>query len=233
LQIWVCDDDGSNPLQLTDFSLSAGSPRWSPDGRYIAFDSIEAGDGDIYVAPAAGGPARRITPQGSHEDVPAWSADGRWIYYESDRTGEFHLWKTEFPSGRSIQVTSGGGVSAFESGDGKFVYYAKRGKTGLWRMPVEAGPPEERVSELGHPYFWGMSQEQPCFLDFLKEQVTTSCLNLSTKRLSTVATFPNDGQIRPTGPSFAVSPDGRWILYSRIEREEADLMLVDQFHSPR
>jgi Tol biopolymer transport system component/DNA-binding winged helix-turn-helix (wHTH) protein len=228
LQIWVCDSDGSNPLQLTDFSVSAGSPRWSPDSRFLAFDSIEAGKGDIYVIPAEGGPARRMTPDGSHEDVPSWSADGHWIYYESDRTGEFRLWKTEFPSGRSVQVTSGSGVSASESPDGKFVYYAKRGQIGLWRMLVKGGA-EERVSEVGHPYFWGMSKENACFLDVFKEQVTTTCLNLSTKRPMMVSSFPNDGRIRPTGPSFSVSPDGRWILYSRIEREEADLMLVDKF----
>jgi Tol biopolymer transport system component len=218
-------------MQLTDFKVSAGSPRWSPDGRYIAFDSIEAGKGDVYVIPAGGGPARRITPEGSHEDVPGWSADGRWIYYESDRTGEFRLWKTEFPSGRSEQVPGDGGISAFASPDGKFIYYTKRGRIGLWRMPVDGGGQEEPAASLGHPYFWGMSKEDACFLDVFKEQIAITCLKLGTKRLFTVATFPNDGRIRPTGPSFAVSPDGRWILYSHIEREEADLMLVDKFRA--
>ena len=63
LQIWVCNSDGSNPVQLTHFVVNLGAPRWSPDGRYIAFDSQEAGQGDIYIVPAEGGPARRFTPK--------------------------------------------------------------------------------------------------------------------------------------------------------------------------
>jgi Tol biopolymer transport system component len=233
LQIWVCDSNGSNPVQLTNFSVSTGTPRWSPDGRYIAFDSIDAGNGDshkgdIYVTPVEGGPVRRFTPEDSHEDVPSWSRDGHSIYYESDRTGEFQLWKAGYPSGKSFQITTDGGVSAFESPDGRFVYYAKRGRSGLWRTPVQGGQ-EELATEAGHPYFWGMSNSGACLLDPFGREVILACLDLATKRLSTVSAFVNDGRIRPTGPSFSVSPDGRWILYSHIEREEADLMLVDNF----
>lgn len=228
LQIWVCDSNGSNPVQVTNFSASTGTPRWSPDGRYIAFDSIDAGKGDIYVTPVEGGPVRRLTPEDSHEDVPSWSRDGRWIYYESDRTGEFQLWKAEYPSGKSFQITTDGGVSAFESPDGQFVYYAKRGLSGLWRRQVQGGQ-EELATELGHPNFWGMSNSGACLLDPFGREVILACLDLATKRLSTVSAFLNDGRIRPTGASFSVSPDGRWILYSHVEREEADLMLVDNF----
>jgi Tol biopolymer transport system component len=40
--IWVCNSDGSDPLQLTSLERVAGTPRWSPDGRRIVFDSVEA-----------------------------------------------------------------------------------------------------------------------------------------------------------------------------------------------
>ena len=43
--IWTCDADGRNPVQLTSFGREAGTPRWSPDGRLLAFDSLEAGIG--------------------------------------------------------------------------------------------------------------------------------------------------------------------------------------------
>jgi hypothetical protein len=135
-KIWVCDSDGSNPVQLTHFAVDTGSPRWSPDGRYIAFDSDEAGQGDIYIIPAEGGPARRFTPDDSHEDLSSWSRDGLWIYFESNRTGQFQLWKAPFPSGRPVQVTQDWGKDALESPDGKFVYYAKEDHPGIWRKPV-------------------------------------------------------------------------------------------------
>jgi len=36
--VWLCDADGSNLVQLTDFDSPSGTPRWSPDGRRIVFD---------------------------------------------------------------------------------------------------------------------------------------------------------------------------------------------------
>ncbi len=44
-EIWVCDREGRNPVQLTSFNgPELGSPRWSPDSRWIAFDSPKAGN---------------------------------------------------------------------------------------------------------------------------------------------------------------------------------------------
>jgi Tol biopolymer transport system component/DNA-binding winged helix-turn-helix (wHTH) protein len=226
LQIWVADADGSNAIQVTQSEAWNGSPRWSPDGRYIAYDAVERGKGDIYVIPAGGGPARRVTPEDSHEDVPSWSRDGRWIYFESDRTGEFELWKTEFPSGSTVKVTSNGGVAASESPDGQWIYYGKRERTGLWRKPA-AGGEEELVTAHGHARFWGIYDKGACLMNPLADEVTVECFAFGSRRLSLLTRFPNGGHVRPTGPSFAVSPDGKWILYSRVEREEADLMLVD------
>ncbi len=55
-EIWVCDSDGGNQVQLTKFGGShVGSPRWSPDGRQIAFDSRPSGLSSIYVINASGG----------------------------------------------------------------------------------------------------------------------------------------------------------------------------------
>ena len=216
LQIWVADADGANAVQVTSSRAWNGSPRWSPDGRYLSYDEVARGSvkgakGDIVVIPTGGGPARRVTPPDSHEHLPSWSADGRSIYYESDRTGELQLWKTAFPSGESVQVTDAGGAAAFESPDGRWVYYAKRGPPGLWRKPV-AGGDEERVTEHGHAMFWGTYDKGACTLDPLSDDVTIECFDFESMRFSTIARFPNQGRVRPTGPSFGVSPDGQWIL---------------------
>ena len=88
-EIWVCDSDGSNPLQLTSFGgPSVTTPGWSPDGEKIAFDSNAAGAFDIYVIGAGGGKPQRLTTHPANDGNPSWSHDGRWIYFDSNRSGE-------------------------------------------------------------------------------------------------------------------------------------------------
>ena len=54
-EVWVCDGDGSNALQLTFFGVLTGTPRWSPDGGLIAFDSRLGGESNLYTVDPAGG----------------------------------------------------------------------------------------------------------------------------------------------------------------------------------
>ena len=132
-EIWACQSDGSRLMQLTNFSPSeAGTPRWSPDGQQIIFDGFPDGKADIYVVDSQGGAPRKLTKEPSNENVPSWSRDGRWIYFASDRTGGWEVWKMPSTGGRALQVTHHGGFAAFESPDGKFLYYAK-GETS-WNM---------------------------------------------------------------------------------------------------
>ena len=56
LNVWVCDGDGSNPLQLTAHKRHSETPRWSPDGRRILFNSNEAGVWATSSTPGAGFP---------------------------------------------------------------------------------------------------------------------------------------------------------------------------------
>jgi len=230
VQIWVCDSDGSNPVQLTDFEKDAATPRWSPDGRYIAFDSPRQGVGDIYVVPARGGPVRRITPESSDENMESWSHDGKWIYFESDRSGVFQIWKAPFAGGMAVQVTHKGGAEAFESRDGKFVYYAKLRQRGIWRKPTEGGGSETLVIDRGSPYHWGLFDNGVCLIGLdAAAGPTIDCLDFNTKRITTVSRLPKNTHINVDGPSFSVSQDGRSMLYVTVEREESDIMMVDNF----
>ena len=65
----------------------------SPDGQILAFCRYEMEGCDIFVMPAAGGEARRLTDD--HMSLPglAWTADGREIVFASRRAGRFQLWR--------------------------------------------------------------------------------------------------------------------------------------------
>jgi len=228
-EIWVCDSDGSNPVRLTDLKSDTGTPRWSPDGRYLAFDSARSESGDIYVVPAQGGPVRNITPESSHEDMASWSHDGRWIYFESNRTGSYEIWKTPASGGTAVQVTRNGGAEAFESGDGKFVYYTKWGLPGIWRKPVQGGR-ETLVVHNGRPYHWGLFDKGVCSLDIeAAGSPTINCLDLSSNQVTTVWALPKGTLVNREGPSFSISHDGRWMLYVGVDRLESDIMVIENF----
>ena len=64
----------------------------------------------------------------------------------------------------------------------------------------------------------------------LLDEVRVECFSFKSNQLSVITRFPNGGRVRfDGGPAFSVSPDGRRILYTRVGREEADLMLIDNF----
>jgi dipeptidyl aminopeptidase/acylaminoacyl peptidase len=85
--IWVAPLDGSEePRQLTSGTRSDSSPRWSPDGRWLAFVSNrdgkdETAHAELYVLPADGGEPRRLTDGKEGVESIAWSPDSSRIAF--------------------------------------------------------------------------------------------------------------------------------------------------------
>ena len=86
--IWVAPLDGSaEPRQFTSGKRRDGSPRWSPDGRWLAFVSNRDGEdekkahGELYVLPADGGEPRRLSEGKEGVESITWSPDSRRIAF--------------------------------------------------------------------------------------------------------------------------------------------------------
>ena len=231
-EIWICDSDGSNCLQLTSFEgPHTCTPRWSPDGQRIAFDSRPEGHSDIYVIDHEYRVPRRLTTATSDDVVPSWSNDGRWIYFSSNRTGRRQVWKAPAEGGPAVQVTQNGGFAAFESPDGQFVYYAKFTEPGIWRVPVEGGE-ETLVLDLLQPGFWGywaVVEEGIYFLNAeAKPRPAIEFFRFADGKTLRIAPLEKRPALWP--PGLAVSPDGRYILYVQIDQvTTSDIMLVENF----
>ena len=82
--IWMMNLDGSGLRQLTFSPQSDYQPRWSPDGRSIAFLSGREQGAQIWLMPADGGEARRLTALAITPGDIAWLPDGRGFIFTSE-----------------------------------------------------------------------------------------------------------------------------------------------------
>ncbi|MCI0465090.1 MAG: S41 family peptidase [Gemmataceae bacterium] len=83
--LWLVSEDGSGPQRLTVHRGRDVHPRFSPDGKWIAFSSDRYGNTDVFVMPAAGGKAKRLTFHSSGDTVVGWSRDARKVTFSSSR----------------------------------------------------------------------------------------------------------------------------------------------------
>jgi len=128
-------------------------PSWSPNGKQIAFQSDRAGNLDVWVVPAQGGPPKRMTDSPANDCYPTWSTDGRRIAFASDRGGMFyHIFVMDADGGQVRQLTNGSSQDYLPawSPDDKWIYFTTtRGgefNANIWRVPVRGGKPESVIS---------------------------------------------------------------------------------------
>jgi Tol biopolymer transport system component len=227
--IWVCDADGANAVELfSRAGASAGTARWSPDGQRVAFDFTPGRNSDIYVIRAAGGMPIPVTNDPKADWAPSWSKDGHWIYFASMRTGRWETWKVSAGGGEAVQVTRNGGETAFESPDGKSIYYTKGfwGSTGLWNMPLSGGEESQVLpSVVNRSFFPGNDGIYFIPGPGADGKHAIQFLSYATGRVRTVAAMSG-----PPQEGLSVSPDGRSLLFSQLDESGSDLMLVENFH---
>jgi len=138
------------------------------------------------------------------------------------------LWKAPVQGGQAVQVTKEGGFAAFESPDGKFLYYIKAFAGPIWRMPVEGGE-ETRILDQNIQWsYWRVLENNICFLDWDATPPEIKLFDFDTRQIKRIATVEREKGF-PGGGGFAVSPDGQSVLFARIDQIDSDIMLVENF----
>ena len=230
-EIWMCDSEGLNLIQLTSFGGGyAFTPRWSPDGKQIAFSFGGTSDFEIYVVGAEGGGPRRITTEGSDAGVPAWSHDGRYIYFTSNRGGDQQVWKVSAEGGTAVQVTKQGGFTPLASVDGKHIYYSKGSSgRGVWRVSVEGGEETLVLDQPGAGDWgsWALVESGIYFINLQsKGGPAVEFFSFAGREIKRMVGLRNVSEFVS---GLAVSPDRRWILYTQQDPIRSDIMLVNNF----
>jgi Tol biopolymer transport system component len=95
--IWKMAADGSGAVRVTADAGMWGSslettPRWSPDGRALAFVSDRDGNHEIYVTAADGSNPRQMTNNPASDQFPTWSPDGTQITFGTNRDGNEEIY---------------------------------------------------------------------------------------------------------------------------------------------
>jgi dipeptidyl aminopeptidase/acylaminoacyl peptidase len=87
--LWLVSTASGEPRQLTASPKHDRHPTWSPNGKWLAFESNRDGDFQVYVIPADGGEARKLTTLATEATQPVWSPDGKHIAFVSAVFPEF------------------------------------------------------------------------------------------------------------------------------------------------
>ncbi|MDB5668813.1 MAG: hypothetical protein JWL74_1763 [Alphaproteobacteria bacterium] len=220
-QIWM-RDPGRAPRQVTQLNgWRIVQPRWSRDGRYVAFVAAVDDVADLYVMARNGGPPRRLTRDLAEDGSPDWSPDGRSLYFTSRRDGGPAIWRIDpFTDGAQAVRVTGPGIAHFRIGPaGAWLYYVQSGQTGLWRRALArdgaavTGPAQKVVDGLGVADWtnWGLSDESVFYVerpDGVRRGARLKRLDLASGAVTDIA----DASLLNRSAGFALTHDGRPVL---------------------
>ncbi len=229
--VWVASADGSNPRRVTSMPVASG-PRWSPDGRSIAFGAISSGFArpDIWIVDAHGGTPTQLTSDPSYETMLSWAADNRSLYVMSDRTGMFEVWNITVPGAVATQVTQGGGLRAQESADGASLYFANDVPQ-VWRRPLHARSPDQLVTTFPKGTHWGgdwvVGARGLYYLnDWTPGSVGIDFLPFGSASQRAVRVTSLAGPPSRSATAFAIAPDESWLVWAQDDYRNTDIMII-------
>jgi len=242
--VWVVSTaPGSQPRQLTQTGHDT-RPQWSPDGKTIAFLSSREGAPQVYVMPAQGGNAKKITSLSTGADNEKWSPDGRSIAFTS---GVFPDCPDDACNRARDDAAEKSKVKARAYDHLLFrhwVHWSDGKRSHLFLVAATGGTPRDLTphadydvppDERGDPNDFNFSPDgkELCFT-----AVTDRPEAISTNGdLFLVPTTGGEPKRITTNPGFdghpAYSPDGRFIAYhsQKTPEYESDrwrLMLYDR-----
>ena len=155
IQLVTAPPDGSSFDLVAEFEPTTYFlyPRWSPDGKWIAFQRGDSIRFDIVLVPATGGTPRQLTQENNMMGGFAWLPDSAGLIYSSSRGSTMpylptlNLWQVTVRNRSVRQITSGetSYLHPDVAPNGAIVAGRVRLQTDIWKYPA-GGPPEENVA---------------------------------------------------------------------------------------
>jgi dipeptidyl aminopeptidase/acylaminoacyl peptidase len=210
------------PISIDDLLAikRVGSPRLSPDNKWIAFDEstidmkANMRHSAIHLLPASGGASRTITDGAKQDEGPAWSPDGKWIAYVSNRdTAAKQVWLYDVAAGTQKRVSNldGGAGSVKWMPDGKGVIVVSD-------VDVEPAPKTHARIITSLLYRHWNAWQSPS-----RSHILYVPLDGGAARDLTPGAFDAPPFSLGGGDEFDVSPDGKELAFARNTDEHPEL----------
>jgi tricorn protease len=126
--VWVADRAGGLARRITSFQGATTNPKFSPDGKWIAFSAEYSGNVDVYLVPSEGGEPKRLTWHPGGDQVQGWTPDGKAILFASSRStwapsGAPRFWTVPIEGGIETPLPLPRGFQGKISPDGGHIAY--------------------------------------------------------------------------------------------------------------
>ncbi len=223
-EIFVMDYDGASPSAITGNQSINLSPRWSPDGRLIAYTSYRDGNPDLFVLNLDSGRRDVLSSQRGLNASPAWSPDGQWLAFAMSPGGGTNLHLIPKGGGPPKPLTTGPAISvspSFSPNGRQIVFNSDRGGSPqIYIMDVD-GTNLRRLTFQGNYNSsprWSPRGEKIAFMCQMGNN-QICLINPDGSGVQQLTTVGNNED-----PSW--SPDGRHIAFTSTRAGRRDIFVM-------
>ena len=214
----VADSDGHNPQIVVRSRQPLLSPAWSPNGKELAYVSLESGDSAIYLQNLASGQRRLISGRKGINGAPAFSPDGKKLAMMLSFGGSPEIYIEDLASGQLTQITHNPSINSGPRWmpDGKSLIFMsdRSGKPQLYQESITGGGATRLTFDGEYNSSAAINYDASQVAMMHSDDSNTYRIAIMDRKLDNQLRFISPGPLDES-PSFA--PNGSMLLYAATD----------------